>query len=234
MPRPPAEVVAHRVEDAAQARLLTDPRHLTTFRVFLAREATVTDAVEQTGVDMNATLYRIRNLLGAGLLEVVRVLPRKGRGIKVYRSQHDAYFVPYALTPFATLEERLLAQSLPELRERTAMLARRLQQDGREGQRLFRDETGDTWVMGARDEATEPAWPDPGSGVGTDYWTDLELTDEEAREVQAALLGLLNANSRAPGHAAADPPAGAAGRERGASRRARPYRLLVAFVPLDD
>ncbi|MBW7916980.1 MAG: hypothetical protein H3C53_09915 [Trueperaceae bacterium] len=225
-PRLPAGADVHRVEDPTQARLLTDPRFLTTFRPFLARESTVSNAVAQTSVDMNATLYRVRTLLAAGLLTVCRVEPRRGRGVKVYRSTHDAYFVPYRSTPFASLEERLLAQALPELRERVAIVARRMRADGRDGQRLFRDDKGDTWVVGAASETSEVAWLDPAGRPGTDYWTDLDLTEAQARELQRTLVELLAAYPRSAGSS------GPTGRAAGA--RVRPYRLAVALVPLDD
>ena len=48
------------------------------------------------GCSLNTMLYRIKTLLlRAGLLEVVREEPRKGRAVKIYRSVHDAYFIPF-------------------------------------------------------------------------------------------------------------------------------------------
>lgn len=220
-PRPPPGVRPFRVTDEQQARLLTDTRFQSTFRVFLAREATVSMATQETGSDMNATLYRVRTLAAAGLLEVVREEPRKGRPIKVYRSSHDAYFIPYQATPFASLEERLLAQMLPELRQRVAIQARRMQRDGREGQQFFRDERGETWLVGARDEVSIPSLTEPGHIVATDFVTELSLTEEQARELQSTLIGLLQAY-----------PQGR--REAPSSGTKRAYRLVAALLPLEE
>src|SRR5690606_27417944 len=143
------------------------------FRPFLARESSAGAAAAELGLDLNAMLYRIRVLLSAGLLRVVREEKRQGRPIKVYRSAHDAYFIPYDATPFADLEERLWQQQRPELRERVRIQARRLQQGGVFGQRLFRDEHGETWVQSAGAGDAEIDWLDPRRPAAIDYWTDL-------------------------------------------------------------
>ena len=98
------EVRIQRVEDADQARLLTDSEAQMIFRPFLARELTASQAASETGRDLNAVLYRLRQFVAAGLVKVVREIKRAGRPIKVYRSTADAYFVPYEFTPFASLE----------------------------------------------------------------------------------------------------------------------------------
>src|SRR5690606_28325481 len=126
-PAPPEGVAFTTVTDPEQARLLNDAdskrlipplmSHAPTITA-AARDLTVTAAARETGVDTNAVLYRVRQFLRAGLLKVVREVKRPGRPIKVYRSAHDAYFVPYELTPFASLEERMLAQLRPHLEER--------------------------------------------------------------------------------------------------------------------
>lgn len=99
--------------DPTQARLLTDPRSKAFFKPFLVRERSVTEAARLLGCPLNTMLYRVGTLVRAGLLRVVREERRAGRAVKVYRSVHDAYFVPFALTLYATLEERLEVQAAP-------------------------------------------------------------------------------------------------------------------------
>lgn len=214
------------VSDPEQARLLSEPRFQAAFRPFLARESSAAVAAAGLGLDLNAMLYRIRLLHRAGLLEVVREEKRQGRPIKIYRSVHDAYFIPYDATPFADLEERLWQQQLPEARERARIQARRLQQGGIHGQRLFRDERGEAWMQSAAASDEEIDWLDPRKPPAIDYWTDLALTDTEGRELQLLLYEVLQRHSRASlqgGGTAADLTDG---RKR--------YRLNVALVPLDD
>ncbi|NLG08437.1 MAG: helix-turn-helix domain-containing protein [Deinococcales bacterium] len=221
--RPRADADAFTVADPEQARLLSDPRFQAAMRPFLAREASASAAAAELGLDLNAMLYRIRLLLAAGLLRVVREEKRQGRPIKVYRSVHDAYFVPYEATPFADLEERLWQQQLPELRELVRLQARLLRQGGRHGQRLFRDASGETWVQSAAAGDERIDWLDPSQPAALDFWTDLALDEAESREVQRRLYELLRTYSLDRRQGAGQ---GLAGRKR--------YRLNVAFVPLEE
>lgn len=214
------------VEDPEQARLLSDPLFQAAFRPFLAREASASAAAAELGLDLNAMLYRIRVLRAAGLLRVAREEKRHGRPIKLYRSVHDAYFIPYYATPFADLEERLWQQQLPEARERVRVQARRLREGGIHGQRFFRDERGETWLQSAAAGGARLDWLDPTRAPAIDYWTDLALTDAEGRELQATLYGVLQRYAPASMHGAVAPAEHAVGRKR--------YRLNVALVPLDE
>src|SRR5690554_4500150 len=99
---------AHEVRDERQARLLLDPESLRFFRPFLARERTVSQAASEVKCAPSVMLYRVGTFLRANLLQIVRKEPRRGRPIKIYRSTHDEYFIPYALSPHATLEEAFL------------------------------------------------------------------------------------------------------------------------------
>ena len=198
-PAPPEGVAFTTVTDPEQARLLTDAASQRLFRPFLARDLTVTAAARETGVDTNAVLYRVRQFLRAGLLKVVREVKRPGRPIKVYRSAHDAYFVPYELTPFASLEERMLAQLRPHLEERVRTMARRLREHGWSGQLLFRDDQGETWMASAADPVARLDWLDSRLGVGIDYIVDLELTEDEAAELHRLLYAVLDRYERGAG-----------------------------------
>lgn len=147
--RPPAETF-HTVTDPEQARLLSNPANFRFFEPFVARERTVTAAAEEIGYALDTMLYRVKTLLKAGLLEVSRLEKRAGRPIKHYRSVHDAYFVPFELTPYAGVEERLTAH----FREREALIvpgmAQVLRQMEREGRRVYRRrDNGEVWQESA-------------------------------------------------------------------------------------
>src|SRR5690606_23693741 len=130
-----------------------------------------------------------RTYLAAGLLEVVREMERPGRAVKVYRSVHDAYFVPYEVTPFATLEERMLEQALPAIEERVRAQARSLQRSGLWGQALYRDETGEVWTSSSAGATSGDDWRDLRGGI--DFWTEVWLTTEEAEELRSTLYEAL-------------------------------------------
>ncbi len=205
--------------NAEQARLLTEPAYDEAFRPFLARECSVGEAAAETGLTLDAMLYRVRVLLKAGLLVVARLKRRAGRPIKLYRSAHDAYFIPYELTPFASLEERLRRQFMPELEERLAIQARRLRERGFYGQRLYRNDFGETFSESAPDAVRPLDFLDAEREPAIDYWTDVTLAEPWAREVQRTLYDLWRRSQ---------------GSEAEAGDGRRRYRLAVAFVPLDD
>lgn len=210
------------VTDKEQARLLSDPRSQSLFRPFLARERTVSQAAEEAGRDLNAVLYRVRQFLAAGLLYVVRQEKRAGRPVKVYRSVHDAYYVPYEVTPFASLEERMLEQQLPALRERVRLQARLLREAGRSGQSLYHDELGEVWFASASDAPARSDWFEA-AGASIDYSTEVWLTHDEAMALRAYLFEVLERFGRHPAEGAHPPGPGM-----------KRYHLSVATVALDD
>ncbi len=218
--RPPTGVSFHSVTDPEQARLLTDPDTQRLFRPFLARERTVSQVAAETGSDLNAVLYRVRQYLAAGLLRIVREEKRPGRPVKVYRSVHDAYFIPYEVTPFATLEERMLEQMLPAFRERIRIQARQIAQYGRIGQSLFRNERGEVWFASATDAALRTDWLDPRGGI--DFWAEVWLTQAEALELREVLYGALERFGKRPVEGEEPPEPGL-----------RRFHFSVATVPLD-
>lgn len=226
------ELQFHVVTDPRQARLLTDPTSQHYFRPFLARDVTVSSVAAELSSDVNRVLYRIRRFLEAGLIHVVRELPRAGRSLKVYRSVHDAYLIPYEVTPFGTLEERLMEQALVDLRQRVRVQARRMARRGWSGQRLYRNSHGETWTTSAPDGPLEQSvgdgigsWPvaGPGRRDEIDFWTDLYLSEEEAAGLQRRLAGELEGLE---GRQPFDETEGLPTRRR--------YRFSVALLPLEE
>ncbi|MFB9991931.1 hypothetical protein ACFFLM_08140 [Deinococcus oregonensis] len=126
------------VRDALQAKILTDPRSKMFFTPFLATDCTVKDAAELVGCRINTMLYRVRLMLNVGLLWVKEVRPRHGRAVKIYRSAHDAYFIPLATTPFDTLEQRALTQGEPNFRRLIAAYSAALQEHEHSGHLVYR------------------------------------------------------------------------------------------------
>lgn len=132
----------HTVSDARQAQLLTEPKSKAFLKPFLAAERSATEAAKELGCELNTLLYRVNAFLDAGLLDVTKTLKRKGRAVKYYRSVHDAYFVPFTLTPYATLEERLGVQGEPIFADLIRSYASALRQNERYGNYLSRTSEG--------------------------------------------------------------------------------------------
>lgn len=178
------------VEDPEQARLLSDMNSFRYFEPFIARERTLTQAAAEVGCKVDTMLYRVRKFLAAGLLEVTHAQRRAGRPIKHYRSTADAFFIPFAATPFASLEERLASQMESGNRKLVRSTAAVLRETGLEGRRIYRGATGAVWNESAADIDT-PLWPqDPHMPAAIQYGTDLYLGFDEAKALQRHLYEL--------------------------------------------
>lgn len=67
----------------------------------------MSEAAEALGVKLNAMHYQVGKLLELGLLEVVGSVKRKGRAVKLYGPTAEEFFVPFASTPHATVEDMI-------------------------------------------------------------------------------------------------------------------------------
>ena len=202
----------HTVTDPEQARLLTEPVSKEFFKPFLAHERSAAEAAEMLKAGLNTTLYRIKTLLRAGLLEVTRERPRKGRAVKLYRSVHDAYFVPFHVTPYATLEERLWVQARPIFADLVGAYAAALRDNERYGHHVFIGDNGAVWTSDRLPELTPAGLPLTYSDMSV--W----LLDEDARSVGLELKNVFE-RVRGAGTAAGD--------------EKRLYTCMVALLPLE-
>ena len=200
----------HTVTEPKQAQLLTDPKSKNYFRPFLAVERSATEAAAELGCNLNTVLYRIKTFVQAGLLEVVREQKRKGRAVKYYRSVHDAYFVPFVNTPYATLEERLEVQGASLVADLLNSYAAVLRQGNRYGHYLYR--AGD-------DVVTTDAVPErlPSGWSVTYSDTVVRLSKAEAAELVDRLQKLFQSAATA---------------KEADNTAAQDYFLMVAAMPL--
>lgn len=202
------------VEDARQAGLLSDPRSAAFFKPFLAQERTVSQAAAELGCHLNTLLYRVQVLLDAGLLHVARTERRAGRAIKHYRSVHDAYFVPFGLTTYATLEDRLTAQSEPLFGLLVRAYGEALRRSEHSGRSLLRDERGAVLTTDFPPQQT------PGGLPIVFYDATVTLNAADARALGERLQAVFGAGVHA-GRSAADPAS-------------QGYLLAVALLPLAE
>ena len=189
--------------DPHLAALLINPVARRFYEPFLGRVLSAGAAADEVGCTLDQMLYRVRVFVRVGLLEVVESQPRGGRAIKLYRTRFPAYFLPHDVTPFATVEERLYAATEPYIRDWARSNAARLQARGVEGTRLYRDSSGQVWSVSAENEASlgnlaSGALHDPSRPASFDIITTLHLSEHQARELQAALVRLLEDRWTAP------------------------------------
>lgn len=89
-----------RVDDPAAAVLIVDDASRRYLEPLLSKELTLSDLARLLDVHHSSALYRLRQLLAHGLVEVARVEPRAGRSSTYYRAAAAGYFVPFAATPY--------------------------------------------------------------------------------------------------------------------------------------
>jgi hypothetical protein len=205
----------HTVTDPEQARLLMEPVSKEFFKPFLAHERSASEAATLVRCSLNTMLYRIKTLVHAGLIEVVREQPRKGRTIKVYRSLHDAYFVPFSVTPYATLEERLGVQAEPIFAGLIRAYAAALKQNERYGHHIFIGENGAVWTSDLL-----PVLSPTGQPVVYSDMT-VRLRAEDARALGQELSGLFARAVQLGAQAHNDDAA-------------QSYLHMVALLPLEE
>lgn len=207
-----------------QAKLLSDPVSRAFFVPFLARTRSVKEAADEVECALDAMHYRVRRFLAAGLLEVVGERARAGRPIKLYRSVADAFYVPFALTPYAEIEERIRRDVLAEDQRVVAALARAVRASGLEGRRIYRLDDGEVMIDAAADLGPRADWGDMVRAwpehvpVAERIDGELELTHAEARALLLAFRSLTDRRQ-------------AEGSEHGGKRRT--YHYQYALVPWD-
>ncbi|WP_052351956.1 helix-turn-helix domain-containing protein [Deinococcus pimensis] len=105
MTRTPSPSVWKRLDEPEAARALVDPTVRMYLTPFVWRERRVSDVARELGVTTNAVLYRVRQFLRLGLLDITREEPRAGRAVRWYRSTSRGFFVPFSATDAGTVEE---------------------------------------------------------------------------------------------------------------------------------
>lgn len=194
-----------RLDDPAAARVLADAGTRQFFEPFLWRERRVSDVARELGVSKTAMLYRVRQFLRLGLLEVTRTVPRAGRALRLYRATSRGYFVPFVATHAASVQALYQASIDHDARSAQADLMRAwsaLADDPRHfGLYTYGDEGG------LRSHVLLPAPPDPRTLLGRgasvldellgdtrpavwDNTTTLSLTPADAKALQRALDAL--------------------------------------------
>jgi hypothetical protein len=216
------------IKDTEQARLLTDPDSFRFFKPFIAQACTVSQAAKEVGCKVDTMLYRVKTFVEVGLLKVVETEHRRGRPIKVYRSSADAYFVPFAVTPFDDVEAAIKQNIQKDVDIIVHNLARVIRHSGRDGRHIFRDQRGEvSWVSGADasdavlnlDDLSELARNIYAREriLGESASDELELTEEEAK---AFLLEFYKSWRTY--------------KNKKTAKSKKKYFLQFSFVPLDE
>ena len=162
----------------------------------MMQEWTVVGLAQAHRVPLNATHYRVRRLVSAGLVYETRQEARRGRPIRHYRATSEQYLVPYHATPLNTVEELvgLHEQSFAQrFLHAVVQAAAPLVQDERElGLRFFREGDHITYDVTPRAGAFSLAeFMRPDRPALLLDWGILDLTPDDAKAMQLELSGLL-------------------------------------------
>lgn len=203
----------HRVTDPDQAAVIADPARSRFLWPFLGRESTVARAAEELDCHPNAMLYRVRRMTDLGILRVVRVQPRSGRPVKIYRAVHDGYFVPTEVMHFDDVHHRVATHSKVLVKQLIDSYVGVLSNARRSGRVVARNDLGQIWgsdLMPLQNAQGRPA-----------YFADatVHLTLDEAREVQQLLDRAQRRSTAAARESPVDPA------------RTKPYLFMGCILP---
>ncbi|GEM45388.1 hypothetical protein DC3_10230 [Deinococcus cellulosilyticus NBRC 106333 = KACC 11606] len=173
------------------AAFLMDPIKRERIRPFLGQENTVKGAAEELGISISLMHHHTKRMLDLGLIQVVREVPRAGKAIFWYASVADAFYVPFSLTPFETMQAAYLKGEKPwqeRFIEGLLKVALHLETPEKTwGVLIRRDHHGDfdvTSSIGPDQEA--PDLP----GAQWSNWTEIHLTPDEALALRMELQNL--------------------------------------------
>ena len=190
-----------KVEEPEAASIVTDPAARRFLLPFIGREGTVSKVATELGVDTSSMLYRVRQFVRLGLIEEVRVEPRRGRAIRHYRSVADGFFVPFQATSLTT-QVSLSPHAFSQLQERLnesigqAWLAACGEQQTL-GMLVFRHVEGNIThniVPDPEDDRPNRFFDqllEPDAPAVWDTWGNLRLTQEDAKALQMDMATLL-------------------------------------------
>lgn len=174
------------VDDAQQARLLSDADSLAFLTPFLGREASMSQAARELGRPLDTVRYRVRRFCEAGLLQVTREERRPGRPIRYYRTVADGFVVPFELTPYAEIEERARDALRASDEVYVRALARAARSQGLDARRIYRDREGTV-----RQETATDVVPFPSAHPPTEVLSmEVRLEAARARELLDRLYRL--------------------------------------------
>ena len=183
------------VDDPEVAAALTDVKQWNVVSVFMLQERTLSDAAQRLKMKLPTLTYRVQRLLRLGILELTRTEARRGSPVKYYRAVSRHFFVPFRVTPRATLET-LLHSSHHWFDERVKRaLARAFFEATKDwGVNLYSDEPGDFNIslspVPERDDAFVKRSLEPSFPAVYDSNTVLALKHADAKALQRELNAL--------------------------------------------
>lgn len=161
----------------------------------MPQERTLSDAARYLKMKLPALTYRVQRLLRLGILEVTRTEARRGSPVKFYRAVSRHFFVPFQVTPQATLETLLhLSHHWFDERVKRAIAGAFFEATRDWGVNLYSDELGDFNIslspVPERDDAFVKRSLEPSFPAIYDSNSVLALRHADAKALQCELDAL--------------------------------------------
>lgn len=217
------DVTFRTVADPRAARLLADPSWRLWIEPFLGRASGIAEAAARLDRPLDAVRYRVRRMHELGLLEIIGERRRAGRPVRLYRTVADGFVVPFAATPYADVEERLLAALVAEAQRFARSAGAALRDGGIEARRIYRAPDGTVHDESAADDdaLVRAADADPIESLALDVRLPRSVARRLLREL-IAFARRAEALEREPGDDASGPV------------RTYAIGLRIAPVPSDE
>jgi len=184
-----------RLSDPGAARLVVDANAQRFLRPFLSQESSLKAAADKLGVSLSLMSYWLKRFQKANLVTVVRLEPRAGKPVKVYRTTADVFVAPFELLPSATLmeffgsfgeeQQRRFSRGLGRVSEALAASDWGLRIGRRDDGKLRVDTVPDTFRGDAETDFLAPEFPAAWQSFST-----IRLTFDEAKALQRELAEL--------------------------------------------
>ncbi len=101
------------IEDAETARIFEDRSRVRLLEPFILQPRTLSEGAAKLGIKAPRLHYHARVFLDHGLLEAVGTTKINGRSVKLYQTTAKSFFLPFALTSSATLENLIATLAAP-------------------------------------------------------------------------------------------------------------------------
>jgi hypothetical protein len=184
------------ITEARAVKLLLDSERRNTLGAFMHGPCSVKQAAEKLGWSLKTVHDRVRTLETLGLLRVTHLEARQGRPIKHYAAVADGFFVPFHATAAASFEGFISETLRPGQQAFIKLFAKAgielIDNPDDAGFRLYAKNDGinvDLTPTAERFEFMDLLEPNAPALMFT--YTPLKLTTEDAKELQLAMIELL-------------------------------------------
>ena len=151
---------------------------------FMRGERTLGAAAAELAMPASTLAYYVQRFIRAGLLEVVRLEPRAGKPIPVYRATADEFHIPFESMPPGTRDDFLNGSRQKMLVRFSESMERQVTRRGNRGLRVVPHPVRGVAVDFLDGDALADV-------AATEWWGSIDLTEEEALAMRDELQAVI-------------------------------------------